>query len=149
MNLQVGTVKWFLEQGTSPNREKSKYSPLIRAFWMLRKHTIAGLPVDQRRTHRNRYSTFAMEKLRVKAEKARRIVDLLRDAGADLSRKEAANFDDQLHDIVWSRAWQLGYDVIDKWAEKPSKAAWVASFDPNSVTMPKWLRIAQHLGFPR
>ncbi|RSL48994.1 hypothetical protein CEP54_012646 [Fusarium duplospermum] len=147
MNLQVRTVKWFLKQGTSPNREKSNCSPLMRAFWMLRKYTIAGHPVDQRRTHRNRYSTFAMDKLGVQAEKARRIIDLLRDAGADLSRKEAANFDDHLKDIIWRRAWEFKRD--DKWVDEPSKAAWVTSFDPNSVAMSDWLGIAQVLGFPR
>ncbi|WAO93509.1 Hypothetical protein NCS54_01105900 [Fusarium falciforme] len=137
MNLQVRVVEWFLARGTSPNRQKGICSPLIRAFWMLRKNTIASLPATQRRTHRNRYSAFAMEKLRGRAEKARAIVDLLRGAGADLSRSEANFFDSGL-------AW-----INPNTGTRPSRAPWVRLFDPNSVAMSDWLGIAQVLGFSR
>lgn len=140
-NVQPGAVKWLLAHRARPEKVKYRCSPLMQAFWMLRKNTIESLPSTQHRTHRNQFSPFAMQKLRVRAKKARRIIDLLRGTGANLSRREAASFHADWEWLVSGRD--------SNWYEKPSKAAWVTSFDPNSVTMCEWLRVVKDLGLPR
>lgn len=141
MNGRVGAVKWLLAQGANPNKKNRAGSPLMRAFWMVRMNTIASAPANLRLTRRNQYSTFAMERLNVRAGKARRIIDLLLGAGADLTMKEAACFDPDLAE---------GTDQFNPdWTEKPSGAPWRSSFDPGSIEMSDWLLVLSKLGLSR
>ncbi|KAI8714030.1 hypothetical protein NCS52_01122300 [Fusarium sp. LHS14.1] len=146
MDQHIGLVKWFLAIGASGNNQKGRCSTLLRAFWMWRKNTIASLPTNQRRTHRNSYLDFAREKLRVRADKAKRIVDLLLAADADVSFNDAAWLDPILAKKLY------GYGVKLENPDLPRALrgdGWAKSFDPNSVVMSDWLAMAQAMGFAR